>query len=84
MVSGSTCEGCAICGNLPCRNRSSCNPNVPLEPAERLLLKWPKTTKTYLEDHGLSSTTRVPESNGGQKDYKSLRVRLMCHPGSKS
>jgi hypothetical protein len=53
MVGRSCCDGCAICGNLPCGE--SCTPNVPLEAVERLLLKWPETTEKYLEDQGLAS-----------------------------
>jgi hypothetical protein len=55
MVGRSSCEGCAICGNLPCGESSTCTPNVPLEAVERLLLTWPETTGKYLEDQGLAS-----------------------------
>jgi hypothetical protein len=55
MVGRSSCDGCAICGKLPCKESSACTPNVPLEAVERLLLKWPETTEKYLEDQGLAS-----------------------------
>ncbi|KAK3177864.1 hypothetical protein K4F52_009416 [Lecanicillium sp. MT-2017a] len=55
MVGRSSCDGCAICRNLPCLESSTCTPNVPLETVERLLLKWPETTEKYLDDQGLAS-----------------------------
>ncbi|OAA71130.1 Chromo domain protein [Akanthomyces lecanii RCEF 1005] len=58
MVGRSSCDGCAVCGNLPCRKNSKCTPNVPLVPVERLLLQWPKTTMKYVEDRGLAPYKR--------------------------
>jgi hypothetical protein len=70
MVGRSSCDGCAICGNLPCGESSACTPNVPLEAVERLLLKWPEATEKYLEYHGLASYNT--------KSVKRRSERLQC------
>lgn len=72
MVGRSSCDGCAVCGSLPCRESSNCAANVPLEPVERLLREWPKTTKKYLEDQGLASYNT---SSGVKRRSKRLPCR---------
>ena len=60
MVARTCCDGCVVCGNLPCRERSGCKPNTPLQPVGRLLLKCPEATKMYLNAQGLSLGLSLP------------------------
>ena len=54
MVGRSSCDGCAACGDLPCRESSTCRPNAPSDVVDKMLHKWPETTAKYLEGQGLA------------------------------